>query len=181
MVDTETRRQAVCRKSSLITGFLALALLGCSPVLRSENRAEIRPKTRTLPDSGETAFRGAAAGIPAAVVESPYRNPAAMEGGVQVVATAFSSRRYAPIIVQAGIPVRWTITMAPGSLNGYNAAMVVRSLNIRQRLQVGETVVEFTPTETGTLAYSCWMGMIRSVITVVDDLYSGAAGAGAAL
>jgi plastocyanin domain-containing protein len=83
--------------------------------------------------------------------------------------------------VQAGIPVRWTITVPPGNLNGCNGAMVARGLNIRQRLQVGETVVEFTPTETGTLPYSCWMGMIRSVITVVEDLYSGAAGTGAAL
>jgi hypothetical protein len=157
----------------LIIGFLALVLLGCSP--------KIRPKIRPLPDGGGAAFRGATAEIPAVVAQSPYRNPATMDGGVQVVATAFSSRRYAPITVQAGIPVRWTITVAPGNLNGCNAAMVVRSLNIRQRLQVGETVVEFTPTETGTLAYSCWMGMIRSVITVVDDLYSGATDAGATL
>jgi hypothetical protein len=150
------------KRNILITGFLALVLLGC------------QARTRTFPEGGGAGIRGAAAEIPAAVTEGPYRNPAAMEGGVQVVATALSSRRYAPITVQAGIPVRWTITVPPGNLNGCNGAMVVRSLNIRQRLQVGETVVEFTPTETGTLPYSCWMGMIRSVITVVDDLYSGA-------
>jgi plastocyanin domain-containing protein len=116
-----------------------------------------------------------------AVATSPYRNPAVVNGDVQTVATEFSSRRYAPITVQAGIPVRWTITVAPGNLNGCNGALMIPKLNIRQPLAVGETVVEFTPTETGNLAYSCWMGMIRSVITVVDDLAPGAEAAGAVL
>ena len=34
----------------------------------------------------------------------------------------------------------------------------------------GDTVIEFTPTSSGTFPFSCWMGMIRSKITVVDDL-----------
>jgi plastocyanin domain-containing protein len=96
---------------------------------------------------------------------------------VQTIGSVFTSRRYAPITVQVGIPVRWTITMAQGDLNGCNGAMAIPKLDIRKRLQAGETVVEFTPTETGNLAYSCWMGMIRSTIIVVDDLSA----AGAAL
>lgn len=39
-----------------------------------------------------------------------------------------------------------------------------------KKLQPGDNVIEFTPTETGTFAYSCWMGMIRSRITVVEDI-----------
>jgi len=32
----------------------------------------------------------------------------------------------------------------------------------------GDNIIEFTPTETGTIPYSCWMGMIKSNITIVD-------------
>ena len=34
--------------------------------------------------------------------------------------------------------------------------------------QPGENVIEFTPGETGTISYTCWMGMIRGTITVTD-------------
>jgi len=41
---------------------------------------------------------------------------------------------------------------------------------VKQKLVVGENVITFTPTKAGTFGYSCWMGMIRSNITVVDDV-----------
>jgi plastocyanin domain-containing protein len=37
-------------------------------------------------------------------------------------------------------------------------------------LEVGDNIIEFTPDKSGVIPYSCWMGMIRSQITVVDDL-----------
>ncbi|AEF84634.1 heavy metal transport/detoxification protein [Treponema primitia ZAS-2] len=114
--------------------------------------------------------------IPVAAPAAPYRNPAVIDGAGQSIATTFTSRRYAPITVQAGIPVKWTIKVEPGNLTGCNNAIIIPKFKIRQRLQVGETVVEFTPTETGNIAYSCWMGMIRSVITVVDDLAAESSG-----
>ena len=33
----------------------------------------------------------------------------------------------------------------------------------------GENVIEFTPEETGTVNYTCWMGMIRGKIFVTDE------------
>lgn len=114
--------------------------------------------------------------IPVAAPAAPYRNPAVISGAEQIIDTTFTSRRYAPITVQAGIPVKWTIKVEPGNLTGCNNAILIPKFKIRQRLQVGETVVEFTPTETGTISYSCWMGMIRSVITVVDDLAAAESG-----
>lgn len=97
-------------------------------------------------------------------------NPATVSQNVQTVTTKFSSRSYAPITVQAGVPVRWTIQLDAKDLNGCNNEMVIPEYNITQPLQAGETVVEFTPTAAGTIPYSCWMGMIRSQIIVVDSL-----------
>ena len=88
--------------------------------------------------------------------------------GVQLVTTELTSNRYAPITVQAGIPVRWTIHAADGTLNGCNNAIVIPAYGIEKPLELGDNVIEFTPDESGVIPFSCWMGMIRSQITVVE-------------
>ena len=88
--------------------------------------------------------------------------------GVQLVKTELKSNRYAPITVQAGIPVRWTIHAADGTLNGCNNAIVIPAYGIEKPLELGDNVIEFTPDESGIVPFSCWMGMIRSQITVVE-------------
>lgn len=90
--------------------------------------------------------------------------------GVQTVTTTLTSGGYEPISVQAGIPVKWTIKAADGTINGCNGRIIIPSYNIEKQLAVGDNIIEFTPAETGTIPYSCWMGMIRSKITVVDDI-----------
>lgn len=99
-----------------------------------------------------------------------YKNPAEVTDTVQTVTTKFSSRSYAPITVQAGVPVKWTIQLDEKDLNGCNNKMQIPEYGITQALQAGETVIEFVPEKTGTVPYSCWMGMIRSQIVVVDSL-----------
>ena len=97
-------------------------------------------------------------------------NIANIQDGVQTVTVGLSSGRYEPIIVQKGIPVKWIIQAKDGEINGCNNSIVVPKYNLQKDLQVGDNVIEFTPKESGTVPYSCWMGMIRSQITVVDDL-----------
>lgn len=104
------------------------------------------------------------------ISESIYKNAAKLGGDVQTITTKFSSRSYAPITVQAGVPVKWTIQMDEKDLNSCNEEIQIPEYNVVQDLSAGETVIEFTPTKAGTFPYSCWMGMIRSKITVVDDL-----------
>lgn len=86
--------------------------------------------------------------------------------GVQLVHTALDYRSYAPITVKVGVPVRWTITAESRVLNGCNEALVIPEFGIQKGLAPGDNVIEFTPTEVSTFPYSCWMGMIRSSITV---------------
>jgi plastocyanin domain-containing protein len=47
--------------------------------------------------------------------------------------------------------------------------MIIREYKIEHRFTPGENVIEFTPEKTGKFSYSCWMGMIRSSITVVEE------------
>lgn len=97
-------------------------------------------------------------------------NIATIKDGVQTVTTGLSSGRYEPIIVQKDIPVKWIIQAEKGSINGCNNSIIVPNYNIQKDLSVGDNIIEFTPIQSGTVPFSCWMGMIRSKITVVDDL-----------
>jgi sulfite exporter TauE/SafE/copper chaperone CopZ/plastocyanin domain-containing protein len=97
-------------------------------------------------------------------------NIATIEDGVQVVTTGLASGRYEPIIVQKGIPVKWIIQAEDGDINGCNNSIVVPKLGLKKDLATGDNVIEFTAEESGVVPYSCWMGMIRSKITVVDDI-----------
>ena len=77
---------------------------------------------------------------------------------------------YPVITVQAGVPVKWTIHVDEKKLTGCNNEIIVPAYNLDIPLAAGENIVEFTPGQTGVVPYTCWMGMIRSSIYVVDDL-----------
>jgi plastocyanin domain-containing protein len=52
--------------------------------------------------------------------------------------------------------------------------MIIREYKIEHRFTPGENVIEFMPEKTGKFSYSCWMGMIRSSITVIEEGQSAA-------
>ena len=99
-----------------------------------------------------------------------YGNMAVIEDGRQVVSIEMEPYYYEPIVVQKGIPVTFIVNAEQENINGCNNAIVIPAFDIRNNIIPGENIFEFTPLESGTLAYSCWMGMIRSSIQVVDDL-----------
>lgn len=95
---------------------------------------------------------------------------AILQDGVQEVTTTLTSGRYMPLIVQKGVPVRWTIKAEASDLNGCNNPVTIPKYGIEKRLVPGDNVIEFTPVAEGNLTYTCWMGMISSTIKVVSDL-----------
>ncbi len=97
-------------------------------------------------------------------------NVAQISGNVQTITTTMDSGRYTPIIVQKGIPVKWTIKAQAQDLNGCNNPISIPQYKIEKRLVPGDNLIEFTPAEEGSIVYTCWMGMISSNIKVVADL-----------
>lgn len=97
-------------------------------------------------------------------------NIARIEDGIQVVKSGITPGSYEPIIVQKGIPVRWIIQAEEGEINGCNNSIIIPAFGVHQDLSEGDTIVEFMPDRSGNFTFSCWMGMIRSRITVVDDI-----------
>lgn len=89
--------------------------------------------------------------------------------GVQYVTVEALYRGYTPdtVYVVKDMPVVSNIKGV--ELSGCNNAIVVPDLDIQMRLQEGDNIFEFTPTETGTINYSCWMAMIHARIVVVDS------------
>lgn len=106
----------------------------------------------------------------AVYASSASGNVAKIEGNVQVVTTNMQSGRYAPIIVQKGIPVKWTIKADASDLNGCNNPVTIPKYDLQYKLVPGDNLIEFTPEEEGNIAYTCWMGMISSNIKVVSDI-----------
>lgn len=100
--------------------------------------------------------------------ESVTKDQIQVVDGVQIVNSTLTRGRYPEITVKAGIPVRWTIDAPEGSLNGCNYRMFIQHYGIEHTFDYGENVIEFTPTETGVVPYSCWMGMIYGKINVID-------------
>ena len=92
-----------------------------------------------------------------------------IENGVQVVRMTQVSSGYLPnkFTIKKGIPVRWIVT----SKDVYSCAssIVSQQLGIRKGLELGENIFEFTPKETGTIRFSCIMGMYTGSFNVVDE------------
>jgi len=93
-----------------------------------------------------------------------------IESGVQIVTTKLESGSYAPLTVQAGIPVKWTIQAAAKDINGCNETLTVPEYGITKKLVAGDNLIEFIPGKVGKVTYTCWMGMISSTINVIADV-----------
>lgn len=102
------------------------------------------------------------------ITNSGDENVAEVMGDFQEVTTEIDYGSYENITVKKGILVKWTIYVPEGKLNGCNNEIIIPKYNIDVKLKEGENIVEFTPTEEGTISYSCWMGMIKNIITVTD-------------
>ncbi len=91
-----------------------------------------------------------------------------LKDGVQIVEMEQARFGYSPneFTITRGVPVQWIVTSIDS--NTCASSLVVPDLNIQRQLQPGENVIEFTPTETGDLNFSCSMGMYRGVFHVEE-------------
>lgn len=94
---------------------------------------------------------------------------AQIDNGVQTIRTSANNRGYTPnvLYVQKGVPLKWIVDGE--QINSCNNQIIIPSLNIKKKLSSGENIIEFTP-EDSEINFSCWMGMIKGVIKVVDDV-----------
>jgi len=92
-----------------------------------------------------------------------------IKDNVQIVSMTETNRGYVPnrFTIYKDMPVRWIIdAKAPYSCA---SALIVPSLNIQKQLESGENIIEFTPAKTGTIPFSCSMGMYTGSFTVITQ------------
>ena len=96
-----------------------------------------------------------------------------LENGVQIVRMTQNGSGYSPntFTVKKGIPVKWIVTSE--DVNTCASSIVSSSLNLRKSMELGQNIIEFTPTETGVIKFSCSMGMYRGAFNVVNNDGSG--------
>ncbi len=88
--------------------------------------------------------------------------------GKQEVTVDVSSRGYKSSVqtLKAGVPVK--LTLKTSNTQGCSRAFTIPSMNISKVLpESGEEVLEFTPTKTGRLVYTCSMGMFSGEFKII--------------
>lgn len=95
---------------------------------------------------------------------------AVIKDDIQTITTILDNGLDSPIIVQKNIPFRWTITAENDDINSWNIEILIKEFGVDKKLKAGKNIIEFTPTQSDTFKYSCWLDQITSTITVVNDI-----------
>jgi len=91
-----------------------------------------------------------------------------INNGVQEINMQVDSSGYSPssFVLKKGIPVKWNINVK--QLTGCNNPIIVPEYNLNIKLKQGMNVIEFTPDKTGTVSFSCWMGMLKGTFIITE-------------
>lgn len=93
-----------------------------------------------------------------------------IKGDYQEIEFDLEYDNYKDIIVQKDIPVKIIINASKDKLTGCNNEIIINEFGIKKKLVVGENIIEYTPKDTKTISYTCWMNMIKNNIKVIDDI-----------
>lgn len=92
-----------------------------------------------------------------------------VEHNVQNITSTLTDRGYPDIMVEKGVPVVWNFQADGSVLNGCNSTLVIPKYGIEVKLKPGDNIIEFIPADSGTISYTCWMGMITGQILINDN------------
>lgn len=97
------------------------------------------------------------------------KGKALLKDGIQEITMTADGSGFTPnqFYVKKNVPLRWIIK--GDSINPCNNAIAIPVLNQEHTIKSGENIIEFTPSDED-INFSCWMGMIKGVIKVTDDL-----------
>jgi plastocyanin domain-containing protein len=94
---------------------------------------------------------------------------AILKDGIQEITMTVDGNGFTPnqFYVKKNVPVKWIIK--GDAINPCNNAIAIPELNLERTIKSGENIIELNPGEKD-INFSCWMGMIKGVIKVTDDL-----------
>lgn len=92
-----------------------------------------------------------------------------VKGGIQEAIITINSTKYTPSVdtLKVGVPVR--LKLVSNNAQGCIRAFTIPTYNISKILPAnGTETIEFTPTKTGILTFTCSMGMYSGYFNVVE-------------
>lgn len=141
-------------KALAILAALVVAAMG---IISINSGQVLRGSVHTIQNYWNVAFQQKLDGASAPVVS-----------GVQQVTINVTPRGYKTNInkLKAGLPVK--LTLISNGAAGCSRAFTIPDFNLFKLLPInGSEIVEFTPTKTGILTYTCSMGMYTGSFTVI--------------
>jgi sulfite exporter TauE/SafE len=146
------KRKALVYAASSVIIFLGLLSINTGQVLRGSVHT-FQNYYKVI--SGDLEPKG----VVAAVNKEGFQEVTINVGNSQYMASTNT--------LKAGVPVK--LTLNTNETFGCIRAFTIPSYNISEILpETGQKVIEFTPTKTGLLSYSCSMGMYSGMFTVVN-------------
>ncbi len=107
--------------------------------------------------------------IKAGIVGDSATNSVGIVNGSQVVDMQVDASGYLPssFVLQKGVPVKWNVNVV--ELTGCNQELVMNAYKVDVKLKQGLNVIEFTPDKTGTIVFTCGMGMLKGSFIVTAN------------
>lgn len=96
-------------------------------------------------------------------------NIARQEDGVQKVYSELDFGDYPNIQVKEGVSVEWVLHTTEEKINNCNHEVIIPEYHFDISLKPGDNVIKFIPKKTGTIPYTCWMGILHRKISIVND------------
>ena len=91
-----------------------------------------------------------------------------IQNGIQEINMDVDASGYSPnsFVLKKGIPVKWNVNVK--QLFSCTNELIMNAYGIDVRLKQGLNVIQFTPTKTGTIQFSCGMGMLKGSFVVTE-------------
>ena len=108
--------------------------------------------------------------VSAAVTSGSGQDVVNIIGNVQQINMTVDASGWTPdtFVLKKDVPVQWNIDVK--QLTSCNSEIIVPAYNLDIKLKPGLNVVNFTPTQEGTVSWSCWMGMIPGTFIVKSNI-----------
>lgn len=90
------------------------------------------------------------------------------DGDIAIIDAKVGPGGFSNIVIEAGKTVRINFCVDAADLNACNNEIYIPEWGKNIKLAAGDNYLELTPSKTGVYTYTCWMGMLSGMITVVE-------------
>ncbi|MDR2656908.1 MAG: hypothetical protein LBB86_03670 [Oscillospiraceae bacterium] len=95
---------------------------------------------------------------------------AVFDGNAQKISAVFTKTSLPSITLQRGVPVELSLNLSESEYDSCTKWLTIPDFGVDFETAPGENVIAFIPDQSGVFTMKCWMGNIKSTVTVVESL-----------